>query len=210
MIKNRTLYLGKPFLKIEKYPHYSGSSVLNKIHINFGFVKLVSRVRTLKYNKDLIEKICADQECELKWHIYDDEYNRIYLEEYDDTKRCYPNISFKGQYVSLDSIFMYYKHGWKVEGHGLAKVIEHGEHIGYCGHSHRGGTIYKIGNKIYDKNFHMDEFHPSFKKYKKALNKSKYATHIEEVVPFVEHGNITIETLEQAKEAAIALSNYLG
>ena len=46
LIKNTTPYLGKLVLKFEKYPHYSGSKsgVLNKVHLNLGFTKLVSRM----------------------------------------------------------------------------------------------------------------------------------------------------------------------
>ena len=46
LIKNTTPYLGKLVLKFEKYPHYSGSQsgVLNKVHLNLGFTKLVSRM----------------------------------------------------------------------------------------------------------------------------------------------------------------------
>ena len=45
LIKNRTPYLGKMILKFEKYPHYSSSQdgKLNKVHLNLGFTKLVSR-----------------------------------------------------------------------------------------------------------------------------------------------------------------------
>lgn len=45
IIKNNTPYVGKIFLTFEKDPNYSGSSYLNKIHLNLGFTKLVSRLR---------------------------------------------------------------------------------------------------------------------------------------------------------------------
>ena len=48
MIKNHTPYLGKIKLKFEKYPEYSGTSKLNRVHINLGFTKLVSRVYSTK------------------------------------------------------------------------------------------------------------------------------------------------------------------
>ena len=46
MIKNETPYIGKIKLKFEKFPHYSGSQsgMLNKIHLDLGFTKLVSRM----------------------------------------------------------------------------------------------------------------------------------------------------------------------
>ena len=44
-IKNQTPYLGKLKLKFERHPHYSsGSNCLNKIHLDLGFTKLVSRL----------------------------------------------------------------------------------------------------------------------------------------------------------------------
>ncbi len=46
MIKNETPYIGKIKLKFEKFPHYRGSQsgMLNKVHLNLGFTKLVSRM----------------------------------------------------------------------------------------------------------------------------------------------------------------------
>ena len=45
-IKNQTPYLGKIKLKFEKNPHYKSGSkgMLNKVHLNLGFTKLVSRM----------------------------------------------------------------------------------------------------------------------------------------------------------------------
>ena len=45
MIKNHTPYLGKIYLKFEKDPYYTGNTKLNKVHLNLGFTKLVSRIR---------------------------------------------------------------------------------------------------------------------------------------------------------------------
>ena len=48
MIKNTTPYIGKIKFKFEKYPEYTGKSKLNKIHLNLGFTKLVSRITPVK------------------------------------------------------------------------------------------------------------------------------------------------------------------
>ena len=48
MIKNTTPYIGKIRLKFEKYPEYTGKSKLNKIHLDLGFTKLVSRMTPLQ------------------------------------------------------------------------------------------------------------------------------------------------------------------
>jgi hypothetical protein len=48
MIKNTTPYIGKLRLKFEKFPEYTGKSKLNKIHLDLGFTKLVSRVTPVR------------------------------------------------------------------------------------------------------------------------------------------------------------------
>ena len=48
MIKNTTPYIGKIRLKFEKYPEYTGKSKLNKIHLDLGFTKLVSRITPIR------------------------------------------------------------------------------------------------------------------------------------------------------------------
>ena len=52
MIVNRTPYYGRLRFKFEKNPHYTGggSGVLNKVHLNLGFTKLVSRM--IPYRND--------------------------------------------------------------------------------------------------------------------------------------------------------------
>ena len=45
-VKNQTPYLGKLKLKFEKNPNYENTKngILNKVHINFGFVKVTTRL----------------------------------------------------------------------------------------------------------------------------------------------------------------------
>ena len=57
MIKNKTPYLGKVKLKFQKHPHYIGKSLLNDVHLDLGFVKLVSRVFPEKDKKEWIPDI---------------------------------------------------------------------------------------------------------------------------------------------------------
>lgn len=53
MIKNNTVYNGKIKLMFDKYPEWSGcGSYLNKIHLNLGFTKLVSRIYVNQYLSD--------------------------------------------------------------------------------------------------------------------------------------------------------------
>lgn len=67
-IKNTTPYVGKIKLRMERHPHYSGGdswSKLNKIHLNLGFTKLVSRMYPnrkkdgFEINNGKIQKIIA-------------------------------------------------------------------------------------------------------------------------------------------------------
>ena len=44
MIENQTPYLGKVKFRFQKSPNYIGKSILNQVHLDLGFVKLVSRV----------------------------------------------------------------------------------------------------------------------------------------------------------------------
>jgi len=64
MIKNNTIYLGKIYLKFEKYPHYTSyRNVLNSIIFDFNFIKLVSRIKiygdmnNIFYDPEKIERI---------------------------------------------------------------------------------------------------------------------------------------------------------
>ena len=57
MIENKTPYLGKVKLKFQKHPHYIGKSLLNDVHLDLGFVKLVSRVFPEKNKKGWIPDI---------------------------------------------------------------------------------------------------------------------------------------------------------
>lgn len=86
IIENTTPYLGKMILKFEKYPHYTSSQdgKLNKVHINLGFTKLVSRMKPKQVMEgysnidpkkiELIEKYTGGVIGTHKWGD-DDEYD---------------------------------------------------------------------------------------------------------------------------------------
>ncbi len=86
MIKNNTVYNGKIKLMFDKDPEWSnGYSKLNKIHLNLGFTKLVSRIYitqfkedealeldTRKYRQDCIDLINKFTGGKIGNHFFDD------------------------------------------------------------------------------------------------------------------------------------------
>jgi hypothetical protein len=211
MIKNNTYYKGKVYLKFDKMPYYeSGKNKLNKVHLDLRFTKLVSRIKKEGYNKELLQKIAKENDLTLKTRLYDFDSNVSEIIEFDPNKGLPIFLDKSGAIVNLDDQFMCYKSNMKMVAHGLAGVYKKEELVGYYGFSHRGGQTFKVGDIIFDADWQMSEFHKDFKKYKKLLNKSKYSSRIEEVIPYRERGSVVIETLEQAKEAAIKISDELS
>ena len=238
LIKNRTPYLGKMILKFEKYSHYSSSQdgKLNKVHLNLGFTKLVSRFIPNKVmdgsNVDpekvkLIEKYTGGV---IGTHSFgkDDEYT---LEDSFLTK--------DGKYIGgIDTAWWYFNNGMTVceeYPHGVAvawntprledTVVNGQDGIkGYYGYTHRGGALFKIGDRMFD-NYYLPtasdyteqewkEFNSKFQKSIKNADeidmKYIYNEGISSVIPFKKRGKKVIENWKEAREAAIALSKYLG
>ena len=211
MIKNNTYYAGKIYFKFDKMPYYeSGNNKLNKVHLDLKFTKLVTRIKKDGYNKVLLQKIANESNLTLKTRLYDFDSNTSEIIEFDPRKGSPIFLDKSGAGVNLDDQFMCYKNNMKMVEHGLAGVYSKEKLVGYYGFSHRGGQTYKVGDIIFDENWQMSEFHKDFKKYKKKLNKAKYCTRLEDVVPYKERGSIVIETLEQAKEAAKGISDHLS
>lgn len=221
MIKNNTPYIGKIKLKFEKYPHYTNSvSKLNKVHLNLGFTKLVSRMypnRTKNswevdsFKIDLINKHTGGVMGE---HWID---NREPKNEF-----TLPNsfLSKDGRYIGdIETGWWYYQNNLKVCNdypHGVAEKYENGELVGYYGYTHRGGQTFKIGDKLFDENWIPDvmEIKSSWVDYYEQSTGKKFDHNIDlnELTPYIlftERGNKTIETLEEAKQAAINMSKYL-
>ena len=94
--------------------------------------------------------------------------------------------------------------------HGVAaKVDKNRNIIGYYGFSHRGGTLFKVGDKLFDEKWKLqckedwkNDFLISFFK--------GYQSNPEDSIPFKKRGSVTIKNLNQAEQAAINFSNYLS
>lgn len=95
---------------------------------------------------------------------------------------------------------------------------------GYYGYTHRGGCLFKIGDRLFDSNFipKKEDYNKTSwdfftKKYQDLLNEYEgfdkedlEKDGISSVIPFSMRGSKEIETLEEAKQAAYNFSIYLS
>jgi len=240
LIKNTTPYLGKLILKFEKYPHYSGSQsgVLNKVHLNLGFTKLVSRMIPLRGIKEGFSNI------DPKKIKLINEYTGgvIGTHKWGDNDEYVLENSFltkDGQYIGdIKTAWWYFQNGMTVcedYPNGVAivwntaksdKTLVSGQDgvKGYYGYTHRGGSIFKIGDRLFEEgyvpvveDYDKKEFDKYWKKYKKSYKMSDdfdkkyiYGDGIKAVMPFNQRGKEIIKNWEQAKQAAINMSKYLS
>ncbi len=239
LVKNRTPYLGKMILKFEKHPHYSSSmdGRLNKVHLNLGFTKLVSRLipnqvmighSNIDPKKvELIEKYTGGVIGTHKWG--DNDNDEFVLEDSFLTK--------DGKYIgNIDTAWWYFQNAMTVceeYPQGVAIVwnttkcntLASAQTIkGYRGYSHRGGATFKIGDRLFDEEYNPvveDYDENEFKKWWKEYTKSYktgddfdkkwiYGDGIKSVIPFNKRGKNIIENLEDARTAAINMSKYLS
>lgn len=184
LIKNHTPYIGKLKLCFEKYPHYTqGNNQLNKVHLNLGFTKLVSRILI---DESFDEGFKVDPE---KLKIIEN-YTGGEIRDFKVSPET-PHPADKGRYdFTLQNAFVYndqyigcVKDAWwyvknkfivcEKYSHGVAVKLKNYElayHLytnksherldnieGVYGYSHRGGNTFKIGDKIFDENWIPEE-----------------------------------------------------
>jgi hypothetical protein len=171
MIVNKTPYYGRLRFKFEKHPHYTGggSGVLNKVHLNLGFTKLVSRM--IPYKNDngwvvstdctkLISKFTGGK---VGSHTLQDGENTLYNSF----------LTNNGKYIGdIERGWWYYENNFVVcedYPHGVAIQLKennyfkkndrtyhssdlnlNGEVVGYYGYTHRGGALFQIGDRVFD------------------------------------------------------------
>ena len=231
-IKNQTPYIGKIKLKFEKHPHYKSGSkgMLNKVHLNLGFTKLVSRM----IPKNVMG---GDSNIDPKKIELIEKYTGGVIGEHrfgKDNQHILENsfLSKNGEYIgNIEDAWWYYKNNFVVcedYPRGVAEKFESTDYgnliIGYYGYSHRGGALFKIGDRIFD-NYYLPcasdyteeewkEFNLKFQKSVKDADevdmKYIYNDGISSVIPFNKRGKKVIENWKEAREAAIALSKYLS
>lgn len=235
LIQNETPYLGKFKLKFEKYPHYTGgnSGKLNKIHIDLGFTKLVSRI----IPKQTMEGWLVDPaKIELINKFTD---GRIEMSGFDDYALPNSFVSSKGVYIGdINTGWWYFKNGmtvcdeyphgvalkWKTANSDKTLMSGHDGLLGYYGYTHRGGSLFSKGDRVFDEtykpiadDYDTEEWNEWQAQYQKRLDEAdafdrKWLEEdgIGSVIPFRKRGSIEILTWEQARQAAINLSKYLS
>jgi hypothetical protein len=236
MIKNTTPYIGKIRLKFEKYPEYTGKSKLNKIHLDLGFTKLVSRITP---QQDLSGWL-INPEC--KYLIEKNTGGKIGNHNFGKTiqeKREYqlPNsfLTKDGTYIGdIERGWWYYKNNMVVcedYPHGVAVIIEYNDMYpdqqfiaGYHGYTHRGGQTFKIGDRLFEASYQPKE--EDYEEWEWAGWKLDFEKRYSEgddldkrwmkdsgisyVIPYKKRGNKVIETWEEALQAAINMSKDLS
>lgn len=176
MVKNLTPYKGKLKIKFEKEPNYTGnnSGILNKVYLDFGFTKLVSRIipnNTLDgWEIDLDKVKLIEEFTEGKigfyewWTIKENGETKTVTSKPENSVDIiyYGNLpnSFltkSGRYIGdIQRAWWYYTNNLKVceeYPHGVAKQYENGSLIGYYGYTHRGGNSFKIGDRLFESNY---------------------------------------------------------
>ena len=230
MIKNTTPYIGKIRLKFEKYPEYSGKSKLNKIHLDLGFTKLVSRITPYRDTSGWV----INPECKYLIDIHTGGMvnNHAFGNTIQEKKeQQLPNsfLTKDGQYIGdIEIGWWYYKNNMKVcekYPRGVAECYDNkGNHIGYHGYTHRGGQTFRIGDRLFDASYKPKEedyqewewagwklkFDKSYEKGDALDKKWMDESGIGYVIPFKKRGKKLIENMEECLQAAINMSKDLS
>lgn len=202
IIKNQTPYDGKTYLKFEKMPYYvSGGKggMLNKVHLNLGFTKLVSRIVP---KRNLDGYIINPKKVELinRWT-----WGKIGTHQVGEDQSVSNSFLAKdGSYIGdVKEGWRYYKNNLIVcreYPHGVAiklktyspdnrvknstkdpyenyvtEQMENDNVVGYYGYTHRGGQTFKIGDRLFQEDYKpKKEDYPEkeWAKYEKAFQKS--------------------------------------
>ena len=250
-IKNTTPYVGHLKLKFEKNPHYigGGSGVLNKIHLNLGFTKLVSRMVPYRNEDGWV----VNSECTKLITKHTGGKIGTYTSRGGEHKLPNSFMANDGTYIGdIENGWWFYNNNLyvcKEHPNGVAiklksynpkitlvnyiednyenfvtEQIENDNVEGYYGYTHRGGALFKIGDRFFDNyylptrsDYSQKEWDEYYEKYQKLLNKSDeselkrlVSDGMSSVIPFNKRGKKVIETWGEARRAAISLSKYLG
>ena len=245
MIVNRTPYYGRLRFKFEKNPHYTGggNGVLNKVHLNLGFTKLVSRMIPYRnshgwvVSTDCTKLITKFTGGKIGSHTFHNGEHTLYNSF----------LTNDGKYIGdIERGWWYYQNNLVVcedYPHGVAIQLKEnnyfkkndrtyhssdlnldGDAVGYYGYTHRGGSIFKIGDRLFEEDYtpvaedyDEEEFEMYRKKFTNGLSNADefdkkwiYGDGIKSVMPFNRRGKKVIETWDEAMEAAINVSKYLS
>lgn len=231
LIKNQTPYLGKIRLKFERFPHYSGQTKLNKIHLDLGFTKLVSRIRPERdfegwvVNPECIKQIESCTGLKVGVHTFG-----------PDNEYTLPNSCMNPDGVYVGSI----EEGWWYYNSGLRATKGSHPHTAWSkkakqwiGYSHRASCAFGKGDKLFDpawkpaeqdlpqyKQFYskyLDEYYKECEEWAKST--SDHKANEEEMtlagwavnhIPFRLRGSKTIHSYEDAYKAAVNFAKYVS
>jgi hypothetical protein len=238
LIPNNTPYLGKIKLKFERYPNYSGGTAgkLNSTILNLGFTKLVSRIIPTKtqtgwaVDPKKVALINQYTDGVIGQHRFGKDFEHVLENSF---------LSRNGDYIGDIN------QGWWYLQNGLTVCEEHPARValkwrtsrfdktvmrgtdgleGYYGYSHRGGSLFKIGDRIFDPKYkpkEKDYYSEDWKNWQKEYADLLDATDdidlkwlerdgISSVIPFSQRGERQIMNWDHAREAALNLSKYLS
>lgn len=250
-IKNTTPYVGHLKLKFEKNPHYTGggNGKLNKVHLNLGFTKLVSRM--IPYRNE--DGWVVNSECTKLITKYTG--GKIGTHTFHDGEHKLPNsfMTNDGTYIgNIETGWWYYENNFyvcKEYPNGVAiklktynpkitlvnyiednyenfitEQIENDNIEGFYGYTHRGGALFKIGDRVFDNyylpnksDYAQKEWDGFYHEYQESIknadpfDKSWMASDgIAFVIPFNKRGKKVIKDWRDMLDAAKTLSKYLS
>lgn len=183
IIKNQTPYVGRIKLKFEKFPHYSSGEdgMLNKVHLNLGIIKFVSRMIP---KRDLDGYIIDPKKAELinRWTWGKLGTHQVDGRPQEEFRLTNSFLTSEGNFIGdAEDGWWYYKNNMIVcreYPHGVAiklktyhpniklknsikspyenyvtEQIENDNIVGYYGYTHRGGQTFKIGDRFFQEDY---------------------------------------------------------
>ena len=240
---NTTPYTGKMRLCFEKFPHYTcGNDILNKVHLDLGFTKLVSRLRKTGVNNgkvSLINTFTGGHIGVHEWWVIKattpsaSENPTLYTPPLPTDEVLFhgrledaflsPSGVYMGQvdegwwyYTSLLKVCDAYPHGVAIKVHDPSLPPIGDNIVSYYGFSHRGGSPFKIGDSLFDKDWEPSEdevllyekyFIKHLDKWDPSISLSSFAVGY---IPYNKRGSTLIQNWDQALLSAINLSKHLG
>ncbi len=180
-----------------------------------------------KLRKDVVSKINKYTGGKLEDHYIDGREDCLLVNSFVDSKGNWVGDTETGLWY-LNNQFKissrYSRIAMKIKKeHYFNNNIINKEIIGYHGYNHRGGQLFKIGDYLFDENFKpsVEDFkRPHYKKIiKKTIkqikkNKNYYNESFLNLVnnktPFTLRGDVKIENLDQAEQAALNFVRYLS
>lgn len=231
LVKNQTPYLGKIRLKFERHPHYSGPTKLNKIHLDLGFTKLVSRIKpdrdndSFVVNPECIKQIEGNTGLKVGVHTFGPN------NEYTLPNSC---MNPDGVYVgSIEEGWWYFTNGLRATKGSHPHTAWSKKTKQWIGYSHRASCAFGKGDKLFDANWkpsdadlpkyhqfylkHLGEYYKEVEEWSKSTSDHKAAD--EEMtlagwavnyIPFRLRGSKTIHSYEDAYKAAVNFAKYVS